>query len=215
MPLSSPRTNATGGVVITRRCTRGNMRRMPCPATIVGLTAQRSAAARLAVLRAGNAAVVVGRRRGSGTELGNASASGAAAAWPGTGSASARKMRKIPAASGDDACRPASPRLRRYRLGAASGEVRKAPSWSMLARAMRCSIASSAAAQASRMLAWRGFRAADAQCAVAVIVEHIPDPRNRGLRLRHHFGSEIAAHAVGGRAFARNHRAAGALAPRC
>ena len=138
----------------------------------------------------------------------------ATAGWAasfGSGSACGWKMRKMPAASGEESGAPAS--AMRGSLsgvpGATSGEVRKAASWSMLLLAMRRSMAV-VGGRPGVVVAGQGRRfgrllAGDAQGAPVVAVEHVPDPGDGGLMLDH-LGGEITAHAIGRRAFARHHR---------
>ncbi len=65
-------------------------------------------------------------------------------------------------------------------------------------------------AMAARFARFGGLLAGNAQRAAVVAVEHVPDPGDRGLPLRH-LGGEITAHAIGRRAFARHHRQAACL----
>ena len=78
----------------------------------------------------------------------------------------------------------------------------------MLLLAIRRSMASSAADQASRW--WPRYATGVSSPAMRKArrssrVEHVPDPGDGGLALDH-LGGEIAAHAIGRRAFARHHR---------
>ena len=115
----------------------------------------------------------------------------------------ARKMRKMPAASGVDSS-PIDATVCRRRRGGIVGRGQKRRE---LIHA-RCARSDAAWRRRRRprhrgACLVRGFLAADAQHAVLVFVEHIPDPGNGRLAL-HDFGGEIAAHVIGGSAFARD-----------
>ena len=94
--------------------------------------------------------------------------------------------------------------------GATSGEVRKTASCSMLLRAMRLSIASSATVQGVTLSNLRGLLTADAQSAMLVLVKDVPYPGDCSLVLRH-FNREIAAYPIGRGLFARDYREAASL----